>query len=1321
MPGEVDKLQVKIEADAQQAFKNVDALVGRLRELARMTGTVAYTMKRVGEGFNSFKAPGQQAAQTVNKITYNFKTIVKDANNAGKSMSQMKGKTENTTSAFTRLYTSSRNFLQFFSRINTITRAVGKAFSIMTAPIRLALSALRAVGNVVKTVGSAMFSFASRSVGAVGSAFKKASQLAHSLGNAFGAVVKKAKSVASSIASLAGAGFGALSGALKGAIGRVTGFFKGIMRIAKYRAIKAAIKAITSGLKEGSENLYYFSQSVGSEFAPAMDRLATSMLYLKNGFAAMFSPLVEYFAPYIDQFVDAIVEAFNWVQRLFAQLTGKSTWNKAIRVQTQWKENTDDTTESVKKLRQEIQLMDFDELNNITENPNNDNGKKGEDEKNPDPTKMFTIEQTGLEEMDGTIWENIKKKLVDWFESIGLWDENGFNWYQLGSYFGDAVNWLWETFSGWWNAIKWDKILANGLSFLDGLLDKIGLSDWIENGSINFGAIGTDIGNYIVDTWHKFTTWWSGINWDEIFKGVKDFFNGLLSALLPAEYFKPDGSLDWDKLGTTILDALSSIWHTITAWAEPIIGEIDLTEIGGKIGEAIGEWIHDQDWEGIWNGIKDTVQNVWDFVSNFTSRFVGALFPDTVDGNGNIDLNKLGYIIGSKIGEWLKAVPWGEIFKGIIGILEDIYKFLSGLIDGLLDELIPGRKERREAAEEQARRAEEELQRLREEQASQINNQGQGDHFGTNQGEGGQFGGNDNGAASAYQKIFEDIDKNITTLVKRRRSLEDRIKALATRSDGSIDQDSLDTWRSTWENRGTVLGASIHAEMLATDESYQAYARLREEIESVDGEVNTLSADRQKAAVQALVAMQKESASFALVSQAAAYSGSQVESYYKALSKTIPGYIGLIAAQTIDGFTSADWASGGEKAMEKLEKALRDAGVDEEMIPIALKAAERFAAQQGWVTAGTTSGNKVINAVKNTKIPDSYKVQAEQALKKYLNDVDWANGGKISADDIKMALMKGGVPGEYATLASRSIYGFLTGTYNGTGWEGTGDAVSKLVMKAPLKGLPQTWRQTAQEAIQSYVYGVDWANGGKASATTLEKALVSAGVPAKYAKEAAASAAKWMNSQDWVKAGVASVQNITKGANAQIEKTTLKKMPVTMTVGTTTESLGKVANNRIGEVKVKALSVPVTIPTTQQDIYNNINGKVHNVKVDPITIPVGFSHGRIRINVQDSAGNITDTRSATFAMGGYPRVGTMFVAGEAGAEFVGNINGRTGVASGQEITGIGDAVWSTGNTTASLLEEILVAVKEKNLTLSPSAALGRTVAQSQRLYARQTG
>lgn len=106
---------------------------------------------------------------------------------------------------------------------------------------------------------------------------------------------------------------------------------------------------------------------------------------------------------------------------------------------------------------------------------------------------------------------------------------------------------------------------------------------------------------------------------------------------------------------------------------------------------------------------------------------------------------------------------------------------------------------------------------------------------------------------------------------------------------------------------------------------------------------------------------------------------------------------------------------------------------------------------------------------------------------------------------------------------------------------------------------------------------------------------------------------------------------------------------------------------------------------------------------------------------QQGTWNNTKVTVQAYAAGGYPDMGSMFIAGESGAEMVGTINGRTGVASGEEITGIAEAVYGTSAEEAALLRELIGAVRSQRLTISPSASLGKTVNQSMRLYSGVTG
>lgn len=376
-------------------------------------------------------ADASKAIQAIDQVTKHLRELAQES---GRSAGGMKA----INSSMKELATSARD-----------AKKLGNPFANMVNGIKNYKTAMNGVANAGVTINAQSVNF-------------------RNMAKSIDALDSSSKSASASFNPLV-AGFKLIGKAAEKTVGKLKGFFHSIVRIAMYRAIRSAIKAITQGLSEGTENLYFFSQAVGSNFAPSMDRLASSMLYLKNGFAAMFSPLVEYFTPLIERLVDRLVDAFNWVQKLFAKLTGKTTWNKAVKVQTTYKEAAKDTTKQVKELREELQLMDFDELNNITETQNDNNNAKAVETPKPNPAEMFVIEPTEIEPMKGTLWENIK----EW------WD--GIDFYEIGEKIGTAIR-EWIEGIDWgevWKSIKnilkdiWD--LLRGL--YDGLFPNAGAED----------------------------------------------------------------------------------------------------------------------------------------------------------------------------------------------------------------------------------------------------------------------------------------------------------------------------------------------------------------------------------------------------------------------------------------------------------------------------------------------------------------------------------------------------------------------------------------------------------------------------------------------------------------------------------------------------------------------------------------------------------------------------------------------------------------------------------------------------------------------------
>lgn len=89
-----------------------------------------------------------------------------------------------------------------------------------------------------------------------------------------------------------------------------------------------------------------------------------------------------------------------------------------------------------------------------------------------------------------------------------------------------------------------------------------------------------------------------------------------------------------------------------------------------------------------------------------------------------------------------------------------------------------------------------------------------------------------------------------------------------------------------------------------------------------------------------------------------------------------------------------------------------------------------------------------------------------------------------------------------------------------------------------------------------------------------------------------------------------------------------------------------------------------------------------------------------------------------YAAGGFPTQGSLFFAGERGAELLGNVGGKTAVAGGAEITGIKDAINSTSQQEIVLMNQqnrLLQALLQKDtgITKNDIGKAAREYAQDQ--------
>lgn len=466
----------------------------------------------------------------------------------------------------------------------------------------------------------------------------------------------------------------------RNAIAGIKSYAKGLSKVANgfkrvlfYRAIRTAIKAITDGLKEGTENLYKWSQamggaanSAGQTFAQSMDSIATSMLYFKNSIGAAVAPLISALAPIIDMVVDKIVTLINLINQLFAKLTGASSWNRAIKKATQYGDAVSGSGEAAKEAMH--YLAPFDELNVL---PADNQGSSGGGGANQDYSGMFE-EVSEFNEAIADFADSIKAKVQasDW-QGLGE---------LLGGKINDVVNMI--DFAGagakvgtginaWFTTKYWTLQTVN----FQNIGSKIAefLNNAIEN--IDFNILGrtvtqkfTIVGDFLIGAVEK-------INWGQVTSKISDFIIGSFDQL--SEWIQ---SVDWAEFGSTLWSSLKDA-----------VDGIDFGGIASSLMTLLGSAIAGAS-QLVYNFVRDAIHDIWGYFMSFAQDENG---DGKVAGGEILEGILKGIINGVKnIGAWIKENifdPFINGFKSVFGIaspakeMEEPGQMVAeGILEGIL-------------------------------------------------------------------------------------------------------------------------------------------------------------------------------------------------------------------------------------------------------------------------------------------------------------------------------------------------------------------------------------------------------------------------------------------------------------------------------------------------------------------------------------------------------------------------------------------------------------------------------------------------------------
>lgn len=373
-------------------------------------------------------------------------------------------------------------------------------------------------------------------------------------------------------------------------------FFDSITRIAMYRLIRFALKEIADALKEGIGNLYQYDKAFGGDFAKSMDSLATSFLYLRNSLGAMVAPIITSLAPALSSILDIVAEIANTIGYLFAALSGATSFKKAIRVQTEYAEAIDDTTEANERLKKS--LLGIDEINALQAPTQTGGGTTA-----PSPLIMFEDVPIGEQLSLGDFFEVFKK----------AWEKDGKRTVKSIKRAFESLKKLFKSigksFSKVWSNGTGEETLGTILSI-----------------SSNVSEMWANIAERFREAWEE------GDTGTQIIQAVWDILNSVLEVVnriteATAEWTR---TLDFSPLLQSILNLLEQIQPIIetigqvlsflcenialpiATWAlESAIPDV-INALAGLLEFVSG--VFSSDWELAWQGIVDFASNIWELL-----------------------------------------------------------------------------------------------------------------------------------------------------------------------------------------------------------------------------------------------------------------------------------------------------------------------------------------------------------------------------------------------------------------------------------------------------------------------------------------------------------------------------------------------------------------------------------------------------------------------------------------------------------------------------------------------------------------------------------
>lgn len=185
-------------------------------------------------------------------------------------------------------------------------------------------------------------------------------------------------------------------------------FVKSIGRIALYRAIRTALSSIVKATQEGFNNFVQFDEQANK----AMSNISNSFGQVKNTLGASFGNILQAIEPVIVMLSDKLVNLLDSFNMAMAKMSGKSTYQKAIKQNKDYADSLDETANK---------LLSFDKFEALNSGKENDPSKMFEEvslaEESNKTVDIFVGVFEIIEDIIGLI-EKLKPIMDTWLDLI---------------------------------------------------------------------------------------------------------------------------------------------------------------------------------------------------------------------------------------------------------------------------------------------------------------------------------------------------------------------------------------------------------------------------------------------------------------------------------------------------------------------------------------------------------------------------------------------------------------------------------------------------------------------------------------------------------------------------------------------------------------------------------------------------------------------------------------------------------------------------------------------------------------------------------------